>query len=223
MRICCIYGLVDPTTHLVFYVGKSVRGLLRAGVHARPRNRENADTRAKLEAISYAFEIVMLEVCTSDQLNTAERWWIAYGRASGWPLTNRTAGGEGLRQVHESTRQLLREAHQRLTPEQRRDRAQRAGRAAQAGLTLGQRREASKVAHATRTPESRRAGAHALVALTTEQRRENYRKGYLALPREQRSAIARQNIMRQSPEERRALARRAGLASAAARKARGSL
>src|SRR5262249_51970531 len=37
-------------------------------------------------------------------LNDAERWWIAFGRASGWPLTNATDGGEGMSgYIHKET------------------------------------------------------------------------------------------------------------------------
>ncbi len=32
-------------------------------------------------------------------LHEAERWWIAYGRASGWPLRNKSDGGEGGRHL----------------------------------------------------------------------------------------------------------------------------
>ena len=43
-------------------------------------------------------------------LEAVERWWIAYGRALGWPLTNLTAGGEGSagRPVSPETRAKMR-------------------------------------------------------------------------------------------------------------------
>jgi len=40
--------------------------------------------------------VVLEEVDNSEGLNPAEQWWIAYGRLSGWPLVNHTAGGDGL-------------------------------------------------------------------------------------------------------------------------------
>jgi hypothetical protein len=40
------------------------------------------------------YKITVLEVLKSEvELADAERWWIAYGRACGWPLTNLTSGG----------------------------------------------------------------------------------------------------------------------------------
>jgi hypothetical protein len=40
------------------------------------------------------YEIVILEVTSADAVKAAEVWWIAYGRSSGWPLTNITDGGD---------------------------------------------------------------------------------------------------------------------------------
>jgi hypothetical protein len=40
------------------------------------------------------YEITVLEtVRDATELADAERWWIAFGRACGWPLTNLTSGG----------------------------------------------------------------------------------------------------------------------------------
>jgi hypothetical protein len=36
----------------------------------------------------------VFQECDVADLNTAERWWIAFGRACGWPLTNSTDGGQ---------------------------------------------------------------------------------------------------------------------------------
>ena len=42
------------------------------------------------------YEIAVLDVSSyKDALSTLERFWIAYGRACGWPLTNATDGGDG--------------------------------------------------------------------------------------------------------------------------------
>ncbi len=64
-----------------------------------------------LFAAGYDYDITVLEaiddpsapgvLCTwwtginATALNDAERWWIAWGRENGWPLTNQTDGGEG--------------------------------------------------------------------------------------------------------------------------------
>ena len=106
-----IYGLVDPRDNMIYYVGKSSTGL------ARPRQHRNAsandDQRRWIQSLGEInYDIVVLESisdpkCAEDnpywrnierrttRLSGSERWWIALGRAMGWPLTNRTDGGEG--------------------------------------------------------------------------------------------------------------------------------
>ena len=92
-----IYGLIDPRMRMIFYVGLSSSGLSRPKDHRR----ESApDTCCRhwvrsLQRQGLDYEITVLEEFRNDaQLSAAERWWIAYGRACGWPLTNRTRGGE---------------------------------------------------------------------------------------------------------------------------------
>lgn len=108
-----VYGLIDPETRAVFYVGQSTRGMQRPRDHARK---------------GWTFEIAILETVLDPRaptpslcpwlpegrnqtaLHEAERWWIAYGRASGWPLRNKTDGGEGTRGVNRSPEQRARYA-----------------------------------------------------------------------------------------------------------------
>jgi hypothetical protein len=94
-----IYGLVDPRTMLVRYVGCSSRGLTRPRQHVAPRerkfNRYKDRWIAQLEAAGLSYEIAVLAPSTRETLKADEVWWIAYGRASGWPLTNLTDGGDG--------------------------------------------------------------------------------------------------------------------------------
>ena len=93
-----IYGLVDPRTLLVRYVGRSSTGVQRPRQHRRraahERNHKASWIRSLL-ALGLDYTIVVLEVVHKDALDSAERFWIAYGNACGWPLTNHTAGGEG--------------------------------------------------------------------------------------------------------------------------------
>jgi hypothetical protein len=101
-----IYGLVDPTDQLIHYVGLSSSGLTRPRSH-RQRSQKLSRQEAcapfdcarwvqQLQAVGLDYEIVVLEELAEDSaLQAAERWWIAYGKGCGWPLTNQTAGGEG--------------------------------------------------------------------------------------------------------------------------------
>lgn len=95
-----IYGLVDPRTLLVRYIGLSATGLVRPKVHRRPsemrRHNYKVSWIKSLLAAGLDYEIAVLEeVASKHALADTERFWIAYGRASGWPLTNLTDGGDG--------------------------------------------------------------------------------------------------------------------------------
>ena len=95
-----IYGLMDPRSLLIRYIGRSARGLARARTH-RHKIPLAANTRCatwikSLLNAGLTYDVVVLEtVASSEMLNEAERWWIAYALLSEWPLTNHTLGGEG--------------------------------------------------------------------------------------------------------------------------------
>lgn len=114
MSAFLIYALVDPRTLLVRYVGKSTRGLKRARQHMQPSQLQKVAYRSawlrSLVACGLECTIVVLEhLDNASALVDAECFWIAYGRASGWPLTNLTDGGEGTlgRVVTEETRERI--------------------------------------------------------------------------------------------------------------------
>lgn len=119
-----IYGLIDPITLMIRYVGLSATGMRRPKSHRNQRN-SSVDTYCarwvrNLIQSGLEYEIAVLEECGCvDQLPQAERWWIAYGRASGWPLTNLTDGGEGLINPSARTRLKISEAVRKrmATPE----------------------------------------------------------------------------------------------------------
>lgn len=94
-----IYGLVDPRTRLVRYVGCSSRGFERPRAHAMPSARKFNPYKDRwikqLEAAGLSYEIAVLAPSTPETLKADEIWWIAYARASGWPITNLTDGGDG--------------------------------------------------------------------------------------------------------------------------------
>lgn len=104
-----IYGLVEPATLMVRYVGQSAKGVSRPMQHVNTRERSyKANWVAGLHARGQQFGIVVLEeVADADDLALAEMWWIAYGRACGWQLTNVTAGGEGTRGYRKSPEAIV--------------------------------------------------------------------------------------------------------------------
>lgn len=96
-----IYGLIDPTTEEVRYIGKSSSGLVRARAHLKPSQLNSNSNRHKNNWLSAAkksgkIEILIFEQLDLEvQLNEAEKKWIAYARSVGWRLTNIKEGGIG--------------------------------------------------------------------------------------------------------------------------------
>jgi hypothetical protein len=95
-----IYGLVDPRTWLIRYVGMSTSGATRPAMHRQPHSLRRVSRKngwlKSLFASGLDYTVVVLDTAwLKESLPRLERFWIAYGRACGWPLTNHTDGGEG--------------------------------------------------------------------------------------------------------------------------------
>lgn len=105
-----IYGLTDPRTSAIRYVGKSTQGLLRPRAHARRLDGDDShkgNWLRALQAAGIAYGIVVLErVADRGLLDEAERRWIAHGRLQGWPLTNILDGGDGAACAEETKAKL---------------------------------------------------------------------------------------------------------------------
>lgn len=95
-----IYGLIDPLTRQVRYIGKSSSGTERAMAHGQDSRSEPNLHKARwigsLKDQGLAYDVVILEQLESQaDLNGAECDWIASAKRLGWPLTNLTDGGDG--------------------------------------------------------------------------------------------------------------------------------
>lgn len=93
-----VYGLVDPRTLEVRYIGKTVSGLKRTREHYWEKcyNGYKTNWIKQLRDAGLRYNTVVLEICNRDTLSEQEQWWIAYGKLSGWALTNLTDGGDGV-------------------------------------------------------------------------------------------------------------------------------
>lgn len=95
-----VYGLVDPNTNQLRYVGKSCSGLNRPKRHSRPS--ELKDNLYKCNWIKSLLRsnqkpsiIIIQELSDKCILYDAEQFWIKYFRLLGCPLTNLNDGGPG--------------------------------------------------------------------------------------------------------------------------------
>lgn len=92
-----IYGLVDPSTGKLRYVGLSTRGAKRPMVHIydNPRGRSHhANWLRSLRRRGLRPEWLVLERCADKAtLSAAEKFWITYFRTRGFDLTNSEDGG----------------------------------------------------------------------------------------------------------------------------------
>jgi hypothetical protein len=102
-----IYGLIDPQTLFIRYIGQSSSGLSRPQSHLRygshvPKTHCGRWIRA-LQRIGTNADLCVLQICEQRvDLDLAEIWWISFGRACGWPLINHTAGGNSGERTEES-------------------------------------------------------------------------------------------------------------------------
>ena len=96
-----VYGLCDPGTGDVRYVGKTAKGLRnRVRGHAGGAMRGGRTHKDNwLRSIDYEPRGVVLALGLPEQLDDLERRWITALRAEGARLTNLTDGGEGWRGV----------------------------------------------------------------------------------------------------------------------------
>lgn len=96
MRPVIIYGLVDPRTSYLRYIGKTVgtaEGRVRG--HMKSTNYCGRWLRSLASQGLYP-DIIILEVSDEESWIEAEIFWIAYFKSLGCNLTNRTIGGDGV-------------------------------------------------------------------------------------------------------------------------------
>lgn len=85
-----IYGLVDPDTSRVFYVGRSRNPSQRFTSHLSDNgNSDKAQWIRKLASEGKQPSLMILEECMTEvEVVRAERFWITLGEKSGWKLLN---------------------------------------------------------------------------------------------------------------------------------------
>lgn len=93
-----IYGLVEPDTGLIRYIGKSIRPEQRLRDHINdklPCHRTNWIKSLKSKGLEP--ELIVLEsIRGAWPWQESEKYWIKYAKQNGWPLVNSTDGGDGV-------------------------------------------------------------------------------------------------------------------------------
>lgn len=109
-----IYGLTDPDTQEVRYIGKSTSGMKRPMEHKKPCNLKVPSHKVnwikQLISLNKQYGVIILEsLDIPENLDAREIYWIAEYKNRGVILTNSTDGGEGSlgREVKDNTREIL--------------------------------------------------------------------------------------------------------------------
>ena len=104
-----IYGLIDPDSQQIRYIGKSIRPLQRLQNHMNERsNCHRSHWLQNLKARGLMPELVILEEIRGEwPWQEAERYWIARAKSLGWPLVNNTVGGDGVEGLPPETRRRM--------------------------------------------------------------------------------------------------------------------
>lgn len=109
MKTVYIYALGDPDTCAIRYIGKSIRPAERLQNHMNEVS--NCHRSHWLQSLKKAGKrplMTIIEQITGDMpWQPSERYWIARGRALGWPLTNNTDGGDGVPGLPQETRERM--------------------------------------------------------------------------------------------------------------------
>lgn len=104
-----IYGLCDPESGLIRYIGKSIRPVERLSNHMNDHgtcHRTNWLRSLKIKGLKPTL-VILQELPENAAWQDAEKAWIAYGYSQGWPLVNNTSGGDGVCGLPEETRRRI--------------------------------------------------------------------------------------------------------------------
>jgi hypothetical protein len=96
--IIYIYALIDPITNEVRYVGRTNDPKRRMEGHLNSSakgNKGKFEWIAQLKAQGKRPQMTILEECTPDTWEAAEKRWIAHYRAINTAMTNKASGGHG--------------------------------------------------------------------------------------------------------------------------------
>lgn len=84
-----IYGLIDPNSHKVCYIGRTVDLYARLDAHIEEMATSiKGEWMRRLRASNIRPTVIVLDQFEDGPESEIESWWIEFGRSMGWPLTN---------------------------------------------------------------------------------------------------------------------------------------
>lgn len=96
-EIVYIYGLVDPRTNQIRYVGKSINPNVRLRKHISERHKHDSYKDRwvrKLYNDGFKLELLIVDVVDKTEWQFWEMFYISYFKSLGFRLTNGTKGGD---------------------------------------------------------------------------------------------------------------------------------
>lgn len=92
-----IYGLQDPETKEIRYIGKANNPNVRYRQHIKGGCLNNQHKRGWINALGKRGlkpELIILETTDDKNWEMREKYWIKFGIDNDWPLTNISSGGK---------------------------------------------------------------------------------------------------------------------------------
>ena len=110
--ISFIYGLADPETGDIRYIGKSIRPVGRLRDHINDQSLcHRTNWIRSLKSRGLDPELIVLESVQGEwPWQEAERFWIQYAKGHGCNLVNGTSGGDGVSDLPAESRERIRTA-----------------------------------------------------------------------------------------------------------------
>lgn len=113
----CIYGLLDPDTDELKYIGQTIQGFKRITEHYHKSNKKSRTTNYFSHSniwINYLknnntiFKVIYLEYFdNNDNLDESEQFWIEYFKSLGCKLINHEIGGKRNKGLDLEQRKLI--------------------------------------------------------------------------------------------------------------------